>query len=49
MALVKDIECGLRLVVLVKNNPDTGVNNATARQKKMIFFKQHPRNTKLNE
>lgn len=33
---------------VVKDNPDTDLDIATARQKELIFFRQHPQNTKLN-
>ena len=33
---------------VVKNNPDTRVDNATARQEELAFFRQHPWNTELN-
>lgn len=34
---------------VVKNNPDTRIDNATARQEEMVFFRQHPWSTELNE
>ena len=34
---------------VVKNNPDTRIDNATARLEEQAFFDQHPWNTEMNE